>query len=401
MNGEWDFAGADTQYLTHGLHPYLASMIPQIPYRLLKDYANAESQILDPFVGGGSVLVEAYRQDLKATGVDVNPLSIILSKAKTTYVSKPVLLKVLELFDKVYPESKPDIPNFPKSSNIEYWFKDYMFEPLGKVRSTIREIVECTKPVYRIKMENLLHCIFSKTVRSVSLTYRNEIRLRKLEEHDLRKFEPEVEFKFRKHMEEAFFRIGQLPSRHRRPKVIQGDSRSLPFDDNEFNLVLTSPPYGDIKNTIPYHQFSKNMLYWLGFPQSDIDQIRHESLGSKNNQKVLPKSPSLQESIDQMNKSEAVSQATYFYRDYYDAVSEIARVTSETIIIVIGHRILNDVQINNAKITIEMIHDFGWEVQEIHKRKIKGKRINKDIAFGNNAKGGTIDTESILIFKKI
>jgi len=31
----WDFPNADTQYLTHGLHPYPARMIPQIARELI------------------------------------------------------------------------------------------------------------------------------------------------------------------------------------------------------------------------------------------------------------------------------------------------------------------------------------------------------------------------------
>lgn len=48
-NEDWDFIGANTRYMTHGLHPYPARMIPQIARRLLKRYAEPEDVALDPF----------------------------------------------------------------------------------------------------------------------------------------------------------------------------------------------------------------------------------------------------------------------------------------------------------------------------------------------------------------
>lgn len=56
---DWTFADADTQYMTHGLHPYPAGMIPQIANRLIERYSKPRLTVLDPFCGSGSVLVES------------------------------------------------------------------------------------------------------------------------------------------------------------------------------------------------------------------------------------------------------------------------------------------------------------------------------------------------------
>lgn len=99
-----------------------------------------------------------------------------------------------------------------------------------------------------------------------------------------------------------------------------------------------------------------------------------------------------------MIRQDLIQEAICFYSDYYSALAEITRVTSKRIIIIMGHRILNDVLIDNAQITIEMLDELGWELQTRYMRTIRGKRIHRKIAFGNNSQGGTIDTESILIF---
>ncbi len=52
-SGDFDFVGADTQYSTHALHPYVAAMNPPLAAALIDRYFPAGANILDPFVGGG------------------------------------------------------------------------------------------------------------------------------------------------------------------------------------------------------------------------------------------------------------------------------------------------------------------------------------------------------------
>jgi DNA modification methylase len=398
IDGEWDFTGSNTQYLTHKLHPYLAAMIPQIPEKLLSIYIKDErTRILDPFVGGGAVIVEAHLRNLDATGFDINPLSVIIAKAKTTPIPIEFLDKARLLFDKIYPKVDLELPVFSKNSRIEYWFKPYMFESLAKIRSTIREVVYEFN-AYQPEIENLFKCIFSKTVRDVSLTYRNEIRLRKLQGKDLEAFSPEVFHEFQKRMVESFDCVGNLNPRNRLPKVFQGDAKNIPLEDKSFDLVITSPPYGDLRNSIPYAQFSKNMLYWLGLGDQAVAQIREGALGQKNKSKKAPEVPTLRSALSNMDDLESKVRAHSFYFDYWKALEEISRVTSERIIIVIGHRMLNGQKIDNAAITTEMMFKVGWKLESLFSRNIKGKRIHRKMCVGNNGNGGTVDTESILVY---
>lgn len=78
---DWTFSNADTQYLTHGLHPYPARMIPQIPATLLNHYKRTGvidegDRVYDPFSGSGTTAVEARLHGLHAEANDVNPLAL-------------------------------------------------------------------------------------------------------------------------------------------------------------------------------------------------------------------------------------------------------------------------------------------------------------------------------------
>ncbi len=396
---DWDFATADTTYSSHALHPYLAAMIPQIPKRLLELYARPGIRVFDPFMGGGSVIVEAYLAGLSSTGLDINPLASLITKAKTSPISSESLGKTRRKFDQLYPNVEYEIPNFSEKSNISYWFKPYMFDPLAHIRATITHVIEDTDYAVREATKNLLECVFSYTVRSVSLTYRNEIRLRHLEPEDLERFNPNVLAEFLKRLDDASKRIAQLPIFPTVPRIIEGDARSLDFGDNAFELVITSPPYGDIASTIPYHQFSKNMLYWLGMDDDTIANIRFNSLGSKKTSiDGFPRVSSFKTAIEQMKKEVATKNATLFYSDYYRALQEIARVTSERICVVVGHRVVNDVIVDNPTITTEIMKNLGWKLEANYNRTIKRKRLNKKMGMASSFRGAMIDREAILVY---
>jgi len=112
----WSFYGADTQYGTHGLHTYLAAMIPPLAHRLIENYVPSKGSVLDPFCGGGAVLVEAVLSGRTGTGGDINDLAVLILKAKTTFIGKSEILEAYEYVmrcAKVYDGEPPTSPRAP------------------------------------------------------------------------------------------------------------------------------------------------------------------------------------------------------------------------------------------------------------------------------------------------
>ena len=75
-----------TNYLTHGLHPYPAKFIPQIPNILIKEFTKPKDVVLDPFCGSGTSLVESKLLGRNSIGIDLHPLAAFLSKVKTSKI---------------------------------------------------------------------------------------------------------------------------------------------------------------------------------------------------------------------------------------------------------------------------------------------------------------------------
>ena len=72
--------------LTHPFHTYPARLHPataKILVEFIGEGAQPNQPILDPFCGSGTVLVEARANGLRTMGVDLNPLAILIARAKT------------------------------------------------------------------------------------------------------------------------------------------------------------------------------------------------------------------------------------------------------------------------------------------------------------------------------
>ena len=73
--------------LTHNFYRYPARFSPTFANVAIRLFTNPGDLVIDPFVGGGTTLVESSVLGRKAIGIDINSLGIFLSKVKTTPIS--------------------------------------------------------------------------------------------------------------------------------------------------------------------------------------------------------------------------------------------------------------------------------------------------------------------------
>ena len=77
-NTVWSFPNRGT-WATHDAK-YRGNWSPYIPRNLILRYSKEGDTVLDPFVGGGTTLVETKLLNRKGIGVDINPLAIQITK---------------------------------------------------------------------------------------------------------------------------------------------------------------------------------------------------------------------------------------------------------------------------------------------------------------------------------
>ncbi|MCR4298692.1 MAG: site-specific DNA-methyltransferase [Gallionella sp.] len=73
--------------LTHKFYRYPARFSPQFVRAAIEQFTNPGDLVFDPFMGGGTTLVEAVALGRSAIGTDISSLATFVSKAKTLVFS--------------------------------------------------------------------------------------------------------------------------------------------------------------------------------------------------------------------------------------------------------------------------------------------------------------------------
>ncbi|MBI4607669.1 MAG: site-specific DNA-methyltransferase [Candidatus Rokubacteria bacterium] len=80
--------GTPVTGLTHSFYRYPARFSPQFARKAIEAFTKPGDTVFDPFMGGGTTVVEALASGRRCIGSDLNPLAKFLAKAKTTPISK-------------------------------------------------------------------------------------------------------------------------------------------------------------------------------------------------------------------------------------------------------------------------------------------------------------------------
>src|SRR4051794_37735526 len=72
---------------THNFYRYPARMSPEFAGEVIAHFSKLGDTILDPFMGGGTTIVEVLAQGRRSVGVDLNPIATLVVAAKTTPLS--------------------------------------------------------------------------------------------------------------------------------------------------------------------------------------------------------------------------------------------------------------------------------------------------------------------------
>ena len=404
----WDFREADTKEYTHCFHTYPAMMIPQIARKLLKAYGNPQGGwLLDPYCGTGTSLVEASLFGMHSTGCDINPLVRLIATAKSTPVCLSALDETLSKFNKYlfqieYQDSHlPDAP-IPDIQNLSYWFSEEVIKTLAHLRAAINDVKDKA-------LQNFVLVAFSETVREVSYTRNGEFKLYRMPEDKLKDFNPDVLGIFRKKLSRNQQGLVSYLEKRKNVKTsvstantVQGELPN-PRPPEGYDLVITSPPYGDSQTTVAYGQFSRLAAEWIGLPNArKVDKI---AMGGIRSKETLTGSPisSAVEKIRLVDEKRA-GDVSAFYIDLERSISSIAQVCSPhaTICYVVGNRRVKDVMLPTDEFVVDAFRQHGFVHKTTIVRNIPNKRMPKKNSPSNIAgeTSTTMHEENIVVCQR-
>jgi hypothetical protein len=268
----WSFRDVRGRSGSHGFFQYPAMMVPELQGALLDDAKKADptiSTVYDPFTGSGTVLVEASLRGLNFHGTDINPMAVLLAQVKATpptlEEASDGLVQVRRLVDA--PALQPSVRVFPYS---EKWFHPAVNADLSLLRDAIVQLDSLTLRQY-------FWVCLAETVRLVSNSRISTFKLHAYTPEILSSRNPDAQKVFLQVFRANLDRLRQHWVRHAAVPastgqfaiVLQGPvSGEWSAPRAPVDVLMTSPPYGDNKTTVPYGQHSYLALQWI-----DTDDI--------------------------------------------------------------------------------------------------------------------------------
>lgn len=423
---DWTFEKADTKYATHGLHKYPARMPPQIPDQIISilrkaGRIEAGDFLYDPFVGSGSTTTEAVMHGLHATGNDINPFACTLARAKGT----PIAIDDLQMaHDEFFARAKTELQDLNEQIPAEEldiregWFPQPQLTKLVAIRDILNDLD------YRADIVRYLRMEFSNILRTISYQRKGEFKRYRMAENDREQHDPNVLNELDQSLDEGLRCMKELHHYVDTPRNLRTydrDSRQahhLPVD--YYDLVITSPPYGDHQTTVAYGEFSRDLS--LLASEQDVDEIKDvdkEGLGGSADpegppmEKLRSISPTLDATIEALQEKKAERKeegktvsdrdedALKFFQDYYAVLQDTARrlKSGKLSAWVVANRTMRRVAIPTNIITQEFGEDIGYDVYEMLKRDIPGRTLPSKNAPENipDKKGGMMVKESIVL----
>lgn len=418
----WSFKTAYKRDHSHGYFRYPAMMVPQMIRSIINELCSMDPSIRhihDPFVGSGTILTESILHGLDFTGRDINPLSILLCKGKSgPFYEKAFYIKINKLLKEI--ELDTEICVETKFKNIDKWFRQDVQIDLSKIKRAIRK-------ENSLWARRFFWIVLAETVRQVSnsrtTTYKLHIREKtQIETRQIDTIEIFTTLlqdnysnlkESRRHLLERNLLDRDLYKR--KINLILGDAREKLNIRDKYDLVLTSPPYGDNHTTVTYGQYSYLPLQWIDLQDIDkkvtnkyietITAIDRMSLGGTNyrNDKfekdLIVISPTYKEYVEifKNKPKHFIDKITAFFYDLNECLDPVLEKLNNNgyLIWTLGNRTVGGETIQLDKILIELFKNKNVDLIDIIYRPIPGKRMaNK------NKASNTISKESILILRK-
>lgn len=269
-----DLGSTNSGAFTHGIHPYPAKFIPELPREIIRECTKERNVVLDPFCGSGTTLLEACVAGRKSIGIDSNPVATLISRAKTTALTACEQKQILAIINRL---NKLDLAEIrtawtPSVQNLGHWFQKNVITELSWLKQFILNN-SCGN------LQTFLLCIFSSIIVNVS----NQESNTRYVAVEKKLADGVVITTFVRKLKQEYEKIMSISNmitvEKNTPTVILGSTDSISSDivaDNSVDIVITSPPYA---NSYDYYLYHKWRMIWLGY---DVKQVQETEIGSRH-----------------------------------------------------------------------------------------------------------------------
>jgi len=357
----------------NGIHHYPAKMATKLGEYFLSEYATDRSgKMFDPFAGSGTTLLLSRLYGFDVCGCEILEVAERISSVKSTTLSKEEI-KEIEDFRDSY--SIDPVDTVDSWENREIWFHDEVYQDLMAIRNVINQYEGSSiYPFLFVALSNVVWEVSSADPDILVPT-----RSKMAEDQPFYESE-EILSKF----EESINNILDLQLVHhnngldpKKPDIKQGDAkRKNTWPGGEYDLILTSPPYGD---GINYRRSISLQTRFFGLDDQILDEkITKHTVGRKYYQ--LSESDDLEfdsnilsyeffSKIENNNPERTDTVITYLNDMSIVLRNMRSKLSEEGIIgLVIGNPEVADTRVPLNELIIELAEDNGLELYDTPKK---------------------------------
>lgn len=454
----WDFKDDDTKEYTHGLHNYPAVMVCPISRNIISLVRGIQpvNALLDPFAGSGTVVVEGMLNGVpRVAGNDINPLALLLTKVKSTpldcnklkkeaaavkksivetieknkahldavddYIAKELGLDISgkkgwgdsapQYLKQFCSEKGMDIA-IPEFKNIGYWFRPRVILELAIEKAAIENVKDKD-------IRDFIFVAMSESIRLVSNRRNGEFKMFRMPAPKVLTFRPEVYAEFEKILDRNIEKmkdfVAKLKENGSMPNVSIYRNSACTLEDvpnDTYDLIVTSPPYGDSRTTVAYGEYSRLSLQWINLDnlsEKEIMGVDKSLMGGKkyrNGFELDLKSDTLRAALDKIKDEdlERAGDVYSFYEDLDAAIKSSAEKTKKGgyHFWVVGNRTVKNILLQTDVIISELAEQYGLETVYTIDRNIPNK-VMPSLNSPTNESGKTVTTmtmEHIVVLRK-
>lgn len=401
---------------------YYAGFTEQFAETVLEAAALPEgSVVLDPWNGSGTTTSVADAKGLTGIGIDINPVATLVASAKlarsqdATYVSG--------LANRVARSSLREQRQTDPADPLRRWLCLAVTEAYRAIeRGVLSDLAVAHGGVPLSPASDALPPLASLLLLALQRAARGLAGIRttsnptwvRPEERPPEHPPSDLASEWLRVVREMARDLRSIESTPRATgtRVLLGDSRSLPLDDNWVDLVVTSPPYCTRIDYVVSTSFELAAL-GIGPENGDFDSLRRGCMGTPLARRTGPLTPesfpqSVQSLLRAIREHPSKASGTYYYKTYaqyfsdsVDSIRELARVlaTNGAAVLVLQSSYYKDVYVDLPALYAEMAAVSGLEaavVAEVDVTKFLAQINSRSTAHRTS----TRHREAVLVLEK-
>jgi len=405
----------------HNWHPYYASYAENFVEDML-DFlgANESSIVLDPWMGSGTTALVCQKRGIQSLGIDINPVLVIFSKAKTRQLIDLNLEKIGYDIKEMASTIKLNYDEYLHNEDTLEFVSAKELNNLNKIQLAIEDVCKHQSSLSNQTLSDTLRAFYIaalfrclrdvgkfKTGKNPTWLVNERSKVNEIDTYHL--FFHYVNA-MRIDLEKYFSNIFNF--KYAMPSFIEGDSRAMVFPECTADFIITSPPY---LTRIDYAVSTKPELLFLGYKQhTDFDRVRRATMGApviadknivmneKWGQSICTFLTQVKEHHAKASKSYYLPIFLQYFRDAFDSLHEIKRVLKPNgyACLVVQSSYYKDVEAKLGEMYVEMAQSLHLEAEIIKRDVVRHHLANVNTKSSKYVKNKVYYEDAVLIRKK-